>query len=95
MFFTNPESTNFFHKILCFICLEGCKVSFSVMINSFIGIFDHNRKLLPCRKTEQRKFREKNIVDSGIVKTSDELDLSVARCILSSIATICVIRASV
>jgi hypothetical protein len=45
------------------------------MISSYIGIFDLNRKLLPCRKTEQRKFREKKVVDSGIVKTCDELDL--------------------
>ena len=50
---------------------------FSVMINSYIGMFDLNRKLLLCRKTKQRKFREKNskIRRSGIVKTCDELDL--------------------
>ena len=33
-----------------------------------MGNFDLNRKLPPCRKTKQRKF-----VDSGIVKTCDEL----------------------
>ena len=59
--------------------LEGCKVPFSVMINSYIGILDINRKTpIPCRKTKQRKFREKKIrsfVDSGIVKICDELDL--------------------
>ena len=51
-------------------------MSFSDMINSFIGFFDLNRKLLSWRKTKQRKFREKNrrFVDSGIVKTCDELD---------------------
>ena len=95
MFFTNPECTNFSHKILCLIFFRELQRVFSVMINSFFGFFDHNRKLLSRRKTEQRKFLEKKFVDSGIVKTSDEFDLSVARCILSSIATICVIRASV
>jgi hypothetical protein len=31
---------------------------------------------IPGRKTKQRKFHEKKFVDSGIVKTCDELDLS-------------------
>jgi hypothetical protein len=47
------------------------------MINSYIGICDLNRKLLPCRKTKQRKLCEKKIVASGIVKTCDELDLGI------------------
>ena len=53
--------------------LDGCKVSFCV-ISAFLYL---NRKLLPCRKTKQRKFREKirRFVYSGIVKTCDELDL--------------------
>ena len=38
--------------------LEGCKVSFSVMIKSYIGIFYLNRK--PYKKTKQGKFCEKN-----------------------------------
>ena len=38
-----------------------------------IGIFDFNRKLLPCGKTKQKIM--KFFVDSGIVKTCDELDL--------------------
>ena len=41
-------------------------MSFSDVINSYIGIFDRNRKLLPFSKTKQRKFREKKIVDSWI-----------------------------
>ena len=53
-FFTNPESTNL--RIFMFHFLKGCKVTFCVMINSYIGIFYLNRKLLPCRKTKQRKF---------------------------------------
>ena len=76
MFFTNPESTNlqfFFTKFYVLFL----RVSFSVMINSYIGIFDRNRKLLPCRKTKQRNFREKicSFVISELVKTCDELDL--------------------
>ena len=52
-------------------------MTFSTMMNSYIAIFDLNRKLLPCIKTKQRKFREKfrRFVVSGIVKTCDELDL--------------------
>ena len=52
-------------------------MSFSVMINSYIGIFNLNRKLLPCRKIKHENFVEKirRILDSGIVKTCDELDL--------------------
>ena len=51
-------------------------MSFSVIVNN-IGIFDNIRKLLPRRKTK-RKFLEKNrrFVESGIVKTCDEIDLS-------------------
>jgi hypothetical protein len=58
--------------------LEGCKVSFSVMINSYIGMFDLSRKYLPWKKTKQRKFCEKNsrFVVSEFMKTCDELDLS-------------------
>ena len=37
---------------------EGCKMSFSVMINSYIGINHLNRKLLPCKK---KKEKEKKI----------------------------------
>ena len=39
--------------------LEGCKVSFFVMINSYTywHFFYLKRKILPCRKTKQRKFR--------------------------------------
>ena len=42
------------HKLLFFIILKDCKVSFSLMINSYTEIFDLNRK------TKQRKFRKKN-----------------------------------
>ena len=49
-------------------------MSFTVVINSYISIFYLIRKLLLCRKTKT-KFREKKIVDSGIVKRYDELDL--------------------
>ena len=48
------------------------------MISSNIGIFDFNRKLLSYRKTKQRIFLRKKFVDSGIVKTCDELDLNLA-----------------
>jgi hypothetical protein len=49
----------------------------NIKMAPYIGIFDLIRKLLPCRKTKQRKFREKfrRFVDLGIVKTCDELDL--------------------
>ena len=41
MFFTNPEKDNlFFMKLYAlFYLLEGCKVSFSVRMNKYIGIF--------------------------------------------------------
>ena len=45
---------DFFLQNFMFYFLQGCKVSFSVTINSYIGIFDLNGKLLPCRKTKQR-----------------------------------------
>ena len=53
MFFTNPKSTNFFQDILSSIFLEGCKVSFSVIIKRYnIGIFDLNhRYFCACLKT--------------------------------------------
>ena len=35
--------------------IEARKVAISNMINKCIGIFDLNRKLLPCRKTKQTK----------------------------------------
>ena len=70
------KSTSFFSRNFMFHILEGCKVSFSVTMNSYIGIFDLIRKLLPCRKTKQRYFWEKKIVHSGIVKTFDELNLN-------------------
>ena len=63
MFFTNPESMIFFTK-----CVY--KVSFSVMISSF---------LISIKKSyleeKLNKFREQKFVDSGIVKTCDEIDL--------------------
>ena len=41
--------------------LEGCKVSFSVIINSYIDIFDLNRKLLPnAEKQNKENFVKKN-----------------------------------
>ena len=64
---TNNEFITCFSRIYDFFSrnfmlhfLEGSKVSFSGMIDSFIGIFDLNRKLLLCRKTKQTKFCEKN-----------------------------------
>ena len=44
--------------------LESCKVSFSVMINSYIGSFYLNRKLEPCQKPKKnsekiRSFRNR------------------------------------
>jgi hypothetical protein len=58
--------------------LEGYKVSFSVMINSSIGFFDLNRKpfVYLAEKQNKENFVKKKFVDSGIVKTCDELDLS-------------------
>ena len=65
-----------FKQNLMFHFLEGWKVSFSVLINSYIGIFYLKRKLLSCRITKQRNFREKNSqIRTAIVKTCDELDL--------------------
>ena len=49
------EYTNIFHETWCFI-FWGCKVSFSVMINSYISNFDLNRKLLSCQKTKQKSI---------------------------------------
>ena len=39
-----------------------------------MGIFDLNRDL-PCRKMKTKKISWTKIVDLGIVKTCDELDL--------------------
>ena len=39
--------------------LEGCKASFFVNINSYIGIFDLNRKLLNCKKRNKKKIVKK------------------------------------
>ena len=71
MFFTNPESmnriyesTNFFIRNCMFHFLEDCKVLFSVMENSYIGIFDLNRKLLPCKENKGKKKAWKKFVDS-------------------------------
>ena len=64
----------FFHKILCSIFRGLQCVLFCYDKQLYIGIFYLNRKILPCRKTKQIKFCEKKIVDSGIVKTCDELD---------------------
>ena len=54
MFFTILESTNprFFSQSFKFLFLEGCRVSFSIVINSYFGIFQLNRK--SCQKTKQR-----------------------------------------
>ena len=68
-----------FSRNFKFRFLEGCQVSFSVMMNSYVVIwsviFDRN---LPWRKTKKENFVKKihRFVDSGIVKTCDELDLS-------------------
>ena len=52
------ESTKHFHETSCFN-FSRAAVSFSVIINIYIGIIHLNRKLLSCRKTKQRKFDEK------------------------------------
>ena len=54
-------------------------MSFSVIMNSFIGMFDLDRNFLPCKKTKNKENFMKKIrrfVDSAIMKTCDELDLS-------------------
>ena len=40
-----------------------------------MAFFDLNTKLLSCNKKKTKKISVKKIVDSGIVKTCDELDL--------------------
>ena len=57
-----------FSRNFMFRFLEGFKVSFSVMINSYIGIYIVENKT--------KKIWWKKIVDSEIVKTCDELDLN-------------------
>ena len=57
-----------------FSFFRGLKSVFFCCNKQLYWHFYINRKLLPCRKTEQRKFREKKFVDSGIVKTCDELN---------------------
>ena len=52
----NLQFYDFFHELLCFIFWGDCKVSFAVMINSYIGIFDLNRKHLPCGKNKTKKI---------------------------------------
>ena len=53
---------------------RGQQSVFSVMINGYISIFDLKRKFLPCIKTKPKIILWKKFVDSGIVKTCDELD---------------------
>ena len=56
-------------------------MSFSVIMNSYIGIFDLNRNL---ERQNKENFVKKNrrFVDVGIVKTCDELDLCLqSRCL--------------
>ena len=64
-FFTSNELITCFHESwiyelfsrnFIFHFLEGCKVSISVIINSYIDIFYLNRKILPCLKRKQEKF---------------------------------------
>ena len=45
----------FFPRNFMFHFLEGYKVSFYVMINSYIGIFDLNRKILSTLKKNKTK----------------------------------------
>ena len=52
MFFKNPESTKFFHEILCFIYLEGCKVSFYVTVTSALLISIENFYFVEKRNKE-------------------------------------------
>ena len=44
------------------------------MMNIYIGIFDFNRNVYLVEKQNKESFVKK-VVDSGIVKTCDELDL--------------------
>ena len=66
-----------FSRNLIFHFCRGVQAVFFRYDKQLYRHFDINRKLQPCRKTNQRKFREKNLrfVDSGLVKTCDELDL--------------------
>ena len=45
------------------------------MIDSYIGIFDLNRKLVEKQSKENFVKKNRRFVYSGIVKTCDELDL--------------------
>ena len=57
MFLANPESTKKNSWKFMFHFLEGCKVSFSFMINSYIGMFEISIENFYLAG-KQRKFRE-------------------------------------
>ena len=68
MFFTNPEFTylqNFaFHFLDVFFCYSITIIFFTSTENFYL-----------VKKQSKENFMKKKIVDSGIVKTCDELDL--------------------
>ena len=75
MFFTNPR---FFSRNVKYVSfLVGCKVSFYVMIYSYIGIFYLKKNFYLVEKQNKENFVKKlrRFVDSGIVKSCDEHNL--------------------
>ena len=58
--FSRILNVRFFSWNFEFLYLEGCNVSFSVMINRYIGMFDFNRKLILCKKTKRKILRKNN-----------------------------------
>ena len=73
MFFTNPEYTKFFHEVFHF--LEGCKVFFFAVISTKLLISLENFYLIEKQNNNFFAIKNRRFVDSGIVKTCDELDL--------------------
>ena len=76
MFFTNPEPTNlrfFFTKIYVPFFRGLQSVFFSYDKQLYRHFCSQLKTSIFCRKAKQRKIRR--FIDSGIVKTCDELDL--------------------
>ena len=63
---------------ICRKFLKGCKIIiFFVKINSYIGILEFNRKLLPLKRKFCEEFRK--YVHSGFVKTCYEHVISLEK----------------
>ena len=72
--FTNPESTNSFHEIICFIFQRVAKCFFFCYVTVISAFLTSIENFYLVGKQSKEK-----LVDSRIVNTCDELDLGVLK----------------